>query len=73
MKNTDEENKLFENSLSFDITDPYYYIKKEAISKETCQQIIELFEKLDKCQGLTVGGLDISIKKTFEIIVHLYL
>ena len=70
LKNTDEEIEIFENSLSFELTDPYYYIKKEAISKETCQQIIELFEKSDKHEGHTMGGLDISVKKTFEIKIE---
>ena len=36
IKNTYEELEIFEKSLSFELTDPYYYIKKEAISKETC-------------------------------------
>ena len=66
IKNTDEEIEIFEKSLSFELTDPYYYIKKEAISKETCQQIIELFEKSDKHEGRTMGGIDITLKKTFE-------
>ena len=67
LKNTDEEIEIFENSLSFELTDPYYYIKKDVISKETCQQIIDLFEKSDKYQGIIKSGLDISLKKTFEV------
>ena len=70
IKNTDEEIEIFEKSLSFELTDPYYYIKKEAISKETCQQIIELFEKSDKHEGRTMGGIDITLKKTFEVNIN---
>jgi hypothetical protein len=68
-KNTEEYILEFEKKLSFDLTDPYYYIKKEAISKETCQQIIELFEKSNKYQGKTINGLNLSTKKTFEVLI----
>ena len=68
-ENTEEYILEFEKKISFDLTDPYYYIKKEAISKETCQQIIELFEKSNKYQGQTLNGIDLSIKKTFEVYI----
>ena len=68
-ENTEEYILEFEKKLSFNLTDPYYYIKKEAISKETCQQIIELFEKSNNHAGETISGLDLSIKKTFEVLI----
>jgi hypothetical protein len=67
INNTQEYILEFEQKLSFEVSDPYYYIKKEAISKETCQEIIELFENSDNHPGRTVSGLDNSVKRTFEV------
>jgi hypothetical protein len=60
----------FEKLLSFDLTDPYYYIDKNALSKETCQGIIDLFESLPQHKGITGGGLNMDIKRTFEIKIQ---
>jgi hypothetical protein len=62
--------ETFEKSLSFDLTDPYYYIDKNALSKETCKGIIDLFESLPQHKGVTGGGLNTNIKRTFEVKIE---
>jgi hypothetical protein len=62
--------EAFEKSLSFELTDPYYYINKNAISKETCKGIIDLFESLPQYKGVTTGGLNTDTKRTFEVQIQ---
>ena len=60
----------FEKELSFDLTDPYYYIDKNALSKETCKGIIDLFESLPQHKGVTGGGLNTDMKRTYEVQIE---
>jgi hypothetical protein len=60
----------FEKELSFDLTDPYYYIDKNALSKETCKGIIDLFESLPQHKGITGGGLNTDMKRTYEVLIE---
>ena len=60
----------FEKGLSFDLTDPYYYIDKNALSKETCKGIIDLFESLPQHKGITGGGLNMDMKRTYEVLIE---
>ena len=62
--------ETFEKLLSFDLTDPYYYIDKNALSKETCKGIIDLFESLPQHKGVTGGGLNTDVKRTFEVKIQ---
>jgi hypothetical protein len=64
-----EKNRMleFEKNLTFEMNDPYYYIKKEVLSKELCQQIIDMFEDSEQHQGVTFAGKNINIKKTYEV------
>ena len=62
--------ETFEKLLSFDLTDPYYYIDKNALSKETCKGIIDLFESLPQYKGVTGGGLNTDVKRTFEVKIQ---
>jgi hypothetical protein len=62
--------ETFEKLLSFDLTDPYYYIDKNALSKETCNGIIDLFESLPQHKGVTGGGLNTDVKRTFEVKIQ---
>ncbi len=47
-----DELETFEKSLSFELNDPYYYIDKNALTKETCKGIIDLFESLPQLQAV---------------------
>jgi hypothetical protein len=60
----------FEKELSFHLTDPYYYIDKNALSKETCKGIIDLFESLPQHKGVTGGGLNTEMKRTYEVLIE---
>jgi hypothetical protein len=63
--------EIFEKSLSFDLTDPYYYIDKNALSKETCKGIIDLFERSPHLKGrIGKGIVNTEIKKTFEFLIE---
>jgi hypothetical protein len=62
--------EIFEKSLSFELTDPYYYIDKNALTKETCKGIIDLFESLPQHKGVTSGGLMLDTKRTFEVQIQ---
>ena len=62
--------ETFEKLLSFDLTDPYYYIDKNALSKVTCKGIIDLFESLPQHKGVTGGGLNTDVKRTFEVKIQ---
>ena len=61
---------LFEKNLSFELNDPYYYIKKDALSKELCNTIIDMFEKCEHHPGVTGRGLNFKMKKTFEVNIR---
>lgn len=67
-----EENRIleFEKKLTFEMNDPYYYIKKEVLSKELCQQIIDMFEESEQHKGGTIAGIDINTKKTYEVNIR---
>ena len=60
----------FEKNLTFELNDPYYYINKNALTKETCQTIIQMFEESEQHQGKTMIGLDLEIKKTYEVNIR---
>lgn len=60
----------FEKNLSFELNDPYYYIKKNVLTNETCEKIINMFEKSEKHKGITSKGLEINIKKTYEVLIE---
>lgn len=67
-----EENRIleFEKKLTFELNDPYYYIDKNVLTKETCQTIIQMFENSSESemhQGRTLNGIDKSVKKTYEV------
>ena len=62
--------ETFEKSLSFELIDPYYYIDKNALTKETCKGIIDLFESLPQHKGVTGGGLQLDVKRTFEVKIQ---
>lgn len=62
--------EIFEKSLSFELNDPYYYIDKNALTKETCKEIIDLFESLPQHKGVTSGGLMLDTKRTFEVQIQ---
>jgi hypothetical protein len=67
-----EKNRIleFEKNLTFEMNDPYYYIKKEVLSKELCQNIIDIFEESEKHQGSTMNGIHTSVKKTYEVNIR---
>ena len=60
---------IFEKTLTFNITDPYYYIKKNVLSKELCKNIINMFETSEQYKGCTLNGLNINSKKTYEVLI----
>jgi hypothetical protein len=48
----------------------YIYSNNNSISKELCADIIELFEKEDdKYEGITMSGLNKTIKDTIDFII----
>ncbi len=64
-----ENNRIleFEKKLTFELNDPYYFIKRDVLSKETCQQIIDMFEESEQHEGEIIIGIDYSTKKTREV------
>ena len=49
--------------------DKYIYEKENVISKEVCEEMIELFNSMpNKGYGTTAGGVRRNIKKTMIII-----
>ena len=67
-----ENNRIleYEKGLSFKLNDPYYFIKRDVLSKEKCQQIINMFEDSEKHDGETIIGIDYSTKKTHEVNIR---
>lgn len=60
----------FEKTLTFELNDPYYYVKMDALSKDECQTIIDMFEDEEQhFQGTTLGGINLKIKKTYEVFI----
>jgi hypothetical protein len=51
----------------------YIYVNKNSLSKDFCQNIIELFEKEDngKYDGVTHGGLNKKIKDTTDFSIEI--
>ena len=48
----------------------YFYINNNSISKELCNEIINLFEKeTTKYEGLTAGGLNKDVKDTIDFLI----
>ena len=60
----------YEKGLSFELTDPYYFIKKNVLTKETCQKVINMFEDSETHEGETLNGIDYSTKKTHEVNIR---
>lgn len=61
---------LFEKNLTFELNDPYYYIIKDALSKELCKKIIDMFEDSEKHEGKTIKGINFKTKKTLEVNIR---
>jgi hypothetical protein len=67
-----EKNRIleFEKKLTFELNDPYYYIDKNALTKESCKTIIQMFEDSEQHEGITSTGFDIDVKKTYEVNIR---
>jgi hypothetical protein len=67
-----EKNRIleFEKNLTFELNDPYYYIDKNALTKETCEKIIQMFEESEQHEGITSTGFNINVKKTYEVNIR---
>jgi hypothetical protein len=58
-----QKNKIFNS-------ENYFYINNNSISKELCNEIINLFEEeATKYEGITASGLNKDIKDSIDFVI----